>query len=272
MKKLLLVAILLLAALLSGAYLSRYETVRLGGAEELISPMQELATLYQAQNRASRVEVLSDNVESLDGIQATQEGRIAVGLTARTLRADEEASLQYHAIGRIPIVAVVPSTLPVESLTQAQLCDVFAGRTTSWRALGGPDEKIMVATRKEGDTIKRAVRARLACFRTLQETRAAFVPATDQGLQQALSRVAVIGFATLDFVRRSEGRVKALALTSVTPSAESVRDGSYPLFQEVGLVTRGVPSGLAHRFLEFVATPEGARVLDRHGIVLASAL
>jgi phosphate transport system substrate-binding protein len=70
-------------------------------------------------------------------------------------------------------------------------------------------------------------------------------------------------------VERSGGRLRALALDGVAPTAAAVRSGAYPLVRRSLLLTRATPPAHVARFLAFVRSAEGARVIGASGAVPA---
>ena len=57
--------------------------------------------------------------------------------------AEADAKLEQKAIGRDALVFIVNEENPVQSLTQQQLRDIYAGRITSWKDVGGADAPIV---------------------------------------------------------------------------------------------------------------------------------
>jgi phosphate transport system substrate-binding protein len=59
--------------------------------------------------------------------------------------------------------------------------------------------------------------------------------------------------------------LKALKLNGVEPSAASLADGTYPLSLSFFLVTGKTPAPLATRFIQFVQSEQGLRILRETG-------
>ena len=57
--------------------------------------------------------------------------------------AEADAELEQKAIGRDALVFIVNESNPVQSLTQQQLRDIYAGRITNWKEVGGADAPIV---------------------------------------------------------------------------------------------------------------------------------
>ena len=60
--------------------------------------------------------------------------------------------------------------------------------------------------------------------------------------------------------------IKPLAISGATPSLEAVKSGKYKYFNEIEFVTMGQPKGTAKKFIDFVTSPEGEKVLQKYGM------
>jgi phosphate transport system substrate-binding protein len=76
-----------------------------------------------------------------------------------------------------------------------------------------------------------------------------------------------IGMTTATVVSQSQARIRPLALNGIEPSAENVRSGAYRLTRDSFLVVKAGPAPAVARFLEFVRSPDGKRVIGASGAV-----
>ena len=73
-----------------------------------------------------------------------------------------------------------------------------------------------------------------------------------------------IGYISLDYV---DDTVKALKVGGVTPSEETIKDGSYTLQRPFIMVTKGEGTELAQAFLEYVLSEAGQEVAKTAGCI-----
>ena len=85
--------------------------------------------------------------------------------------------------------------------------------------------------------------------------------------EELAATAGALGMTSLPFVERSGGRLRALALDGVAPTADAVRSGAYPLTRRSLLLTRVAPPAHVARFLAFVRGPRGARAIVASGAV-----
>jgi phosphate transport system substrate-binding protein len=243
------------------------DRVVIGGAGVPVPSMQALGEAYQAKHRDRHVEITAKPLGSTGGIRAVRAGALTIGLTVRPLHDDERDGLSYRPYARTPLVIGAHAAVPVAGLTDAQFCDIFAGRITSWKDVGGPDAPIVVLTRNDDGT-KETFRAQVPCFKTLKETPNAIVMTTPTAMTEALSlRRETIGLSDLAALIDGKRRFKALAFNGAAPTIEALQRGDYPLYKTFGVVTAGEPSGAVRHFLDFVTSVDGERVMSRHGLV-----
>jgi phosphate transport system substrate-binding protein len=254
--------------LLAAGPLWAQEKVVIGGSGGLIDEMEDLAKAYMAKNPADKIEVLQESMSTSGGIGAVLNGRLTIGLVTRPPKGDEKARLVHRAIGRSPVGIAIHKSLPVNNLTEAQICGIFSGQIKSWKEVGGGEAKITVITRKQEDNNAEVVREKIGCFKQLKISADAIALVRGTEVLDALNRrpgaIAIVSVATSMFERPE---VKAVAIDGVAPSPEAVRSGKYRAYNERGIVTLGAPQGATKRFLDFAASPEGQKILVHRGMI-----
>ena len=84
---------------------------------------------------------------SVVGIKAIHDGTADIGMASRALTADEAAGIQSVQIAADVLAIVVHPTNPISGLTRQQLHDIYLGKITNWKEVGGPDQSIVVVVR-----------------------------------------------------------------------------------------------------------------------------
>jgi phosphate transport system substrate-binding protein len=62
-------------------------------------------------------------------------------------------------------------------------------------------------------------------------------------------------------------KVKAVDVDNATCTRENVLDGKYTLSRPLFMYTNGTPSGSVKKFLDFVLSSEGQRLVEEEGFV-----
>jgi phosphate transport system substrate-binding protein len=74
-----------------------------------------------------------------------------------------------------------------------------------------------------------------------------------------------IGYVGMNYVEG--GALRAVAYDGVMPSAETIKDGSYPLSRALNLYTFGDPSPAAEKFIDFILSDEGQNIAEDSGFI-----
>ncbi|MGZ8412432.1 MAG: substrate-binding domain-containing protein [Gemmatirosa sp.] len=245
--------------------------VRIDGSAGVMPLAAALAEAYRAAQPQVTI-AMGAGMGTAERLDALASGRIDVALASHGIDEAELArrGLAAHEIARAAVVFATHAGVPLTAITQRQLCDVYAGRAVDWRALGGPSLAIAPRTRPAGEVDADVVLAGVPCLRDV--AMAAHVRSIERpdAMAAALADTpGAIGMTSLPFVARSGGRLRALALDGVAPTAEQVRRGTYPLTRRSVFLTRAEPSPAVRAFLTFVRGPAGARTIAASGVVPA---
>lgn len=257
------------AALAAGVWAQGAEKVVLDGSTGVMPLAAALAKSFQAKNPGADFE-FGKGLGTKARFQALADGKIDVALASHGLRVEEltKQGMVVHEIARIAVVFGVNETVPVSRLTAQQVCDIYSGKVTNWKALGGPDLEIAVRTRPESEVDTEVVREGIACLKDLKM--AGSVKAMPKSGDMAKELAAVpgaIGMTSMTVVEQSKGRIKAASLDGIAPSADNVKNKSYVLIRESFFVTRGSPSTAVARFIEFTRSASGDDVIAANGAV-----
>jgi phosphate transport system substrate-binding protein len=94
----------------------------------------------------------------------------------------------------------------------------------------------------------------------------ATIALTSQDAADLIEKVSgAIGLSTLALIVSENRKIKALSLDGVAPSARNVANGSYPLVMRLYLVTRRNPAEPVRKFIAFVQSEPGKRLLEESG-------
>ena len=220
------------------------------------------------QNANSGVTFTYNPTGSGSGIQAVSEGRCDIGLASRGLKDDEKSSgLTETVLAYDGIAVVVSPENPVSDLTIEQIADIYTGKITNWKDVGGNDAEIVLIGREAGsgtrDGFESITGTEEACQYRQELTSTGDVIATVSQNPDA------IGYASLSAVKDT---VKALSVGGVAPSEDTVKDGSYVIQRPFVLVTKdGVTlSPAAQAFLDYALSADAAPIIAQAGAVAAN--
>ena len=241
-------------------------TVSTDGSTSMEKVIGALSEAFMEAN--SKVTVTYNPTGSGTGIQAVQEGRCDIGLSSRGLKDEEKAAgLQETVLAYDGIAVIVNPANPVEDLTLAQIADIYTGKITNWSELGGSDSEIVLIGREAGSGTRSGFEE-IVEVKDLCQYRQE-LSSTGDVIATVAQNPGAIGYASLASVKDT---VKAVKVGSVTPSEETVKDGSYAIQRPFVLVTKeGVAlSETAQAFFDYAVSKDANPVVIAAGVVPAN--
>ena len=168
---------------------------------------------------------------------------------------DKGVELELTPIGRESFVFIVNTNNPVDNLSMQQLKDIYTGKITNWKDVGGANRPINVLQRNKGSGSHTALEKLIG-----EEIKPnMFGPLG-----------ASIGFSFRFYVEEltKHGHIKMLELNGVYPNKENVQNESYPIVSNFYAVTRkGETNPNVQKVLDFVLSPTGQEIIDEVGYV-----
>jgi phosphate transport system substrate-binding protein len=245
------------------------EVISVSGSTALLPLISAAAEAFNDQQETYFVTVTGGGTGP--GIVNIAERKEDIAMASRELTEEEKIrygnQFRVYLIGYGDAVIAVSSAIynaGVTELTKEQVKDIYLGRITNWRDLGGPEEEIYAIARAPGsgtrDTFNEVILGDVNTETPGVSTNAfsdAEVKTAIEGSDKA------IGYLGLIYLQR--GDVKPIALDGVVPSIESLRDGSYILTRKLYLYTYGDPTPGASRFIEFLLGAEGQKIVEETG-------
>lgn len=250
------------------------------GSDTLVNVAQTWAEKYRAKNPAVVVAVSGGG--SGTGISALINGTVDIANASREMKQKEIDLARKngvepvkHVVGFDALAVYVHKDNPVESLTLAQLAEVYGegGATESWDQLGleipgcGSAEIVRVSRQNNSGTF--------AYFRkaVLGKKRDYKLGSRDMhGSKDVVDLVehtpCAIGYSGLAY---KTPHVKLVPVSTgdgaapVTPSVETALDGSYPIARPLLMYTRGEPTGAVKEYLDWILSEEGQAIIAAKG-------
>ena len=238
-------------------------TITANGSTSMEKVIQILEEQFMIDNPG--VKASYDPTGSGTGIEAAKNGTADIGLASRALK-DEEiaAGLKGTNVALDGIAVIVNAGSKVEDLTVEQIAQVFTGEIADWSELGGDAGTIACVGREGGsgtrDGFESITGTEDACVLSQELT------STGAVIEAVKNNPQAIGYASLASVKDS---VKALDVDGVTPSEDTVKDGSYVVQRPFVLVTRADTelTGAAKAFFDYITSADAAGIIAEAGAV-----
>ena len=223
---------------------------------------------YQA-SRLGKVEL--QPFSTISGLDAVHAGAADIAGTARSPMPDraEEQGTNFHPIAWDALVPIVDASNPVNNVTLKQLHDIYLGRLTNWKELGGADDEIALdGVAPPLDGVEYSTRLLLFHF----GDQAVSVPRLYVNVEKLEEDIALnahgLGMSTLSGAAHNP-KVKMLSVEGVRASPATIADGSYPLYTTLFLAARddAPRHAEAAKFIEYVGSDAVKPILRQHEVV-----
>jgi phosphate transport system substrate-binding protein len=235
----------------------------IAGGTAHIPVMKDAAEKIMGKNPKIRITIAAGG--SGVGVQKVGEGLVHIGNTGRPLTKEEidKYGLKSFAFAIDGVAVAVNPKNRVSGLTSDQVKDVFAGKITNWKDVGGDDAPIHLFTRDEASGTREVFWEKL--LQKGQVASGANVVPSNGAMKVALSQDPLaIGYLSIGHV---DATVKALKLDGAEPSQENATSGTYKVTRKLYMNTKGDPSPLAKAFIDYILGPEGAEIVKKHGYI-----
>ena len=220
------------------------------GASTLAPLISEIGKRFESLYPTVRIDVQSGG--SSRGVADARQGLADIGMVSRAMKEDER-DLSAFPVARDGVCPILHQENPVQALTDEQVVEIYTGKITNWKAVGGTDAPITVVNKAEG-------RSTLEVFLHYFKLKNVDVKAqvvigdNEQGVKTVAGNRNAIGYVsigTAEYDATHGVPIKLLPIGGVAASTESVRKGTFPLSRPLHLVTRTTPSGLAKAFIDY---------------------
>ena len=178
--------------------------------------------------------------------------------------------LKLTPIGKEAFVFFVNSRNEINGLSTAQIQDIYAGKITNWREVGGKNEAIRAFQRPENSGSQ-------TMLQKLMEGKDLMTPPKENmasGMGDIINQTAsyrnyknAIGYSFLFFATEmiQNNEIKLLEVDGVKPEKSTIASGEYPLSAEFYAVTAGSNNPNVDLFIEWILSPQGQYLVEKTG-------
>lgn len=206
--------------------------INVSGSTSVTRVMDVLAEQFNASHPESYVAV--QGIGSTAGITLVKKGVTDIGMSSRYLtESEQDESLTVTPIAFDGLAVVVNQSNPIQNLTREQLYDIYKGKITNWKQVGGNDQKIAVVTREASSGSRYSFESLLGLTKVINGRLVSDIN-PDNLVVNSNSMVKTIvnhnkqaiGFISTGSVDRS---VKAVQFEGIDATRKNISSGEYKL-------------------------------------------
>jgi phosphate transport system substrate-binding protein len=247
--------------------------VTLAGSTALQPLAEQAGTNFTAKNPDVVVTVQGGG--SGTGLNLVSEGTVNIG------NSDVEASnkldkaiadqLVDHKVCGIGFAVVVNKNVKVESLTLQQIQDIFTGKVTNWKEVGGQDLAIQVVHRAKSSGT-RATFVGTVMGGTDENDAVGTMQDSNGSVEKAIAGTdGSISYLALSYITDAvKANVTPIKIDGVEATNSNIIAGTYKFWSWEHMYTKGEATGATKAFLDYMVSDDNKALVNQLGYIAAS--
>lgn len=210
------------------------------------------------------------------GVKAVLDKVANFGMLARDIKDSEKqkvADLQAWTLGIDALtISVNPANEVIKvkkgNLTKAEIIKIFSGEYKKWRDLDKnlPDEDIVVVTRDFGGGAHSVFQSKV--MKDVKVTKNVIqAPSMGALVAKIIENKNAIGYASFGVANQNKGKLTALQVDNIAPTAENIINGSYDISRPLIIMKSGKLSKTEQYFIDSIYAAEGQKTIEKMGFI-----
>lgn len=250
------------------------DSIQIKGSDTMVNLGQAWAEKDMEKNPGDFIAVTGGG--SGTGLSSLISDTCDIAMSSRNIKEKEITLAKQKGIDPYEIkvaldglAVVVNPANTVDKLTIDQLADIFTGRISNWKDVGGKDESIVVLSREVNSGthvyFKEHVLRKNDPNGKEEFAPGALLLSSSQAIaDEVAGNTSAIGYYGMGYI---SARQKSVAVAKddkseyVTPVIENVLNGKYPISRPLFFYTNGLPQGIVKKFIDFALSKEGQDIV-----------
>ncbi len=248
--------------------LTAFDQIKITGSTTVYPISDKCARVFEDEHPGVEIDIAPTG--SSVGISSIIDGSADIGNASREAKQKEieqahadNVDLHGTVIALDGVAVVVHPGNDVRNLSLKQLQDIYTGKVTSWKEIGGVDKPILVISRDPSSGTYEVFNHAVLKGKELSMT--AILVQGNQSVADAVAMTeSAIGYIGFGFL---QGHLKALSIEDVAPSNQSISCGEYALSRKLYMFTNGKPRGVIGDYIRFVLSERGQSIVRDTGFL-----
>ena len=242
-------------------------TIKVDGSTTVLPIMQKIVEAYMKAHPDVKITVSGGG--SGNGIKALIDGATDVAMASRAMQPKELDLAKTKNIAPKQIVCAIDAIVPVVNpanklaeITTDQLKDLYMGKITSWKDLGGEGPVVVISRDTSSGTYESWEELVMKKERVFP---GALMQASSGAVVQAVSKNKnALGYVGIGYLDAS---TKGLKVDGIEPTAENAKSKKFPISRDLYLYTNGAPAGAVKGLVDFLLSADGQKLVKEAGFV-----
>jgi phosphate transport system substrate-binding protein len=250
------------------------ETLTLTGSTTVLPIAQAVADAYTKAHPEANIQVSGGG--SGVGIQAIINKKVDIGMSSADVSAAQKAqdsNMNIITIAHDGIAIIVNPANTVQSISLAQVQQMYSGNITSWSSLSGAgvsnsNNQIVLVGRDSSSGTRTYFDS--SVMKGVNDSMSMHEDNSNGAVLQEVAQTPnAIGYISIGYL---DDTVKALPIklangTLIAPTVATVKDKTYPIHRDLYMITNGQPTGLANDYINYLLSPAGQQIVVAQGYV-----
>jgi len=216
------------------------------GSTALLPLVKQSAAEYQTAHPDVKISVSGGG--SFVGLNQATSGSADMGDS--DVIAPGASGLTDHKVAVVGFGIIANPSAGVRGLSAKQIRDVFAGRVTNWKQVGGADRQIVVINRPRSSGTRFVFRTTIMGLSNISDG-GLIEDSSGTVVTTVASTPGAVSYVALGYARNKP--VTVLAVNGVMPSDDTIRTGKYPIWSYEHIFTKGSSNAAVEAFIKYIA-------------------
>jgi len=234
-------------------------TVTASGSSALLPLVKQAATEFMEKNPKVTINVTAGG--SGTGIKNVADGTSDIGNSDVEPAAEfKDKGLVDHQVAIAPFALIVNKDVTIDNLTKQQASDIYTGKITNWKDVGGKDAKIVLVHRPDSSGSRTLVKQII--LDNKEFSKEGITQENSGAVKTAVAGTSSsIGYVDTPYI---DDTLKALKIDNVAFTEDNIKNGSYKLYGVEHMYTKGEAKDPAKAFIDYISSKEfqGKQVRD----------
>ena len=244
------------------------DNIVIKGSTTVLPVAQVVLEAYMKANPGVNISLSGGG--SGEGIKALIDKSTNIANSSREIKKEEIELAKSKGVNPVETIVAIDAIVPivnpkhkVQNLSVDQLSQIYQGKITNWKEVGGDDLQIVVVSRDSSSGTFEAW-AEMVLHKAKVSPKAQMQASNGAIVQTVSKNRYAIGYIGLGYINKA---IKPLTVNGVQATAKTAISKEYPVARHLYMYTDGQPTGETAKFIKFALSPAGQKLVAKAGFV-----
>ena len=237
-----------------GAYNCVSDSISISGSTALYPLVKAVSDKYKAKCSGASFTITPNG--SGTGLSQVESSAVKIGMSDVFKKTGQD-DLVDHQVAVVVFGLILNSKVTgVTNLTTAQIKDIYSGKTTNWKQVGGPNINIVVVSRPANSGTRQTFQKFvLGGNETVGGPSNLTTDSTGTVVKNVQQTDGAVGYVALNAAKKSG--LNILQIDGSAPGADVAKNNTYKFWNFEHMYTKGAASGLSQALIDYMGSDDG---------------